>query len=483
MQYGFVIDQTRCIGCHACTVACKSENGVPLGDFRTWVKYTEAGAFPEVKRSFTVLRCNQCSAAPCVEICPVTALHKRPDGIVDVDPRICIGCKACMQACPYDALYLNDTTGTAQKCHFCAHRMEHGLAPACTAVCPTEALIPGDFDDPESRVSKMKRSQDLRVRKPEAGTGPNVFYVEAAAAGLDPLQTSAAGGYLWANQQPGPQLDAQLFEAFEQKAKARTVYDVAHPPLWGWMVSTYLFTKSLAAGIFLAGMAAGIPGLGIPMLSLFFLALTAVLLVGDLKRPDRFLSILLRPQWKSWLCKGAVILSAYGALLATRLPGWEHPARSLVTAIAATLTAGYTAWLFGQCKGRVLWMKQGLFGHLIVQAGVAGSGFLLLVHRAEGLRPLLAGSLLLHLVLTLLEGRLSPPGREAEFARTVRLVSHGPYAWRHWRVGVGIGILLPFALLCSDNPALWALAGVGALMGLYVEEDILVRAGQALPIS
>ena len=85
MQYGFVIDHRKCIGCHACTVACKSENEVPVGDFRTWVKYVDKGTFPEVKRHFTVLRCNHCDAAPCVEICPTVALHKRPDAIVDLD--------------------------------------------------------------------------------------------------------------------------------------------------------------------------------------------------------------------------------------------------------------------------------------------------------------------------------------------------------------------------------------------------------------
>ena len=155
MQLGFVIDHTRCIGCHACTVACKSENDVPLGDFRTWVKYTEVGEFPEVRRNFAVLRCNQCSDAPCMTICPTSALHKRPDGIVDLEQDNCIGCKSCMHACPYDALYINEANGTAEKCHFCAHRTEIGLAPACAVVCPTEAIIPGDFDDPTSVVSRM----------------------------------------------------------------------------------------------------------------------------------------------------------------------------------------------------------------------------------------------------------------------------------------------------------------------------------------
>ena len=140
MQLGFVIDQTRCIGCHACTVACKSENDVPVGDFRTWVKYTESGSFPAVRRGFSVLRCNQCTEAPCVEICPVTALSKHENGIVDVDPTVCIGCKGCTHACPYDAIYINAESGIAEKCHFCEHRTERGLAPACAVVCPTEAI-------------------------------------------------------------------------------------------------------------------------------------------------------------------------------------------------------------------------------------------------------------------------------------------------------------------------------------------------------
>ena len=85
MEYGFLIDHRKCIGCHACTVACKSENEVPVGDFRTWVKYVEKGVFPDTRRFFTVLRCNHCDAAPCVSICPVNALHKRQDKIVDLD--------------------------------------------------------------------------------------------------------------------------------------------------------------------------------------------------------------------------------------------------------------------------------------------------------------------------------------------------------------------------------------------------------------
>ncbi|MFO7540907.1 MAG: 4Fe-4S dicluster domain-containing protein, partial [Chloroflexota bacterium] len=101
-SYGFIIDNRKCIGCHACSTACKSENEVPLGVYRTWVKYVETGAFPNNRRHFQVTRCNHCANPPCVRICPTKAMYQRADGIVEFDPNVCIGCKACMQACPYD---------------------------------------------------------------------------------------------------------------------------------------------------------------------------------------------------------------------------------------------------------------------------------------------------------------------------------------------------------------------------------------------
>ena len=136
MNYGFVIDNRMCIGCHACTVACKSEHDVPIGVNRTHVKYIEKGEFPKSTREFSVHRCNHCADAPCVEICPTTALYTRADGIVDFDNDRCIGCKSCMQACPYDALYIDPETNTAAKCNYCAHKIDGGYEPACVVVCP-----------------------------------------------------------------------------------------------------------------------------------------------------------------------------------------------------------------------------------------------------------------------------------------------------------------------------------------------------------
>jgi Fe-S-cluster-containing dehydrogenase component/Ni/Fe-hydrogenase subunit HybB-like protein len=516
MQLGFVIDQSRCIGCHACTVACKSENDVPVGSFRTWVKYTEKGEFPSVKRSFSVMRCNQCTDAPCVSICPTGALEKRlADGIVDLDKEACIGCKSCMHGCPYDALYINDESGTAEKCHFCAHRTEVGLAPACAVVCPTEAIIPGDFDDPTSVVSRIVAGGATTVRKPEAATKPNVHYVAAAAENLDPTATTNDRGYLWSNRRPGMDMAAAEFAAMEQRAAApasvpRTTYDAEHTALWGWKISGYLLTKSIAAGALLALLLPALFGL-LPMpsatglavaaaIGLLFLTATSALLVLDLKRPDRFLYILLRPNFSSWLVKGTYLLMGYGALATACLALGLFdlvPTGALLSVLAgatcvfAALAACYTGWLFGQSKGRVLWMRRGLWAHLIVQAGLAGTSVLILIEplvlpggELETLRTLLVGWLGLHLAFMLAERFMAPQGREHEYHRVQALIERGPFAFRHWAVGFGLGIAAPVLLcLIPGVPLLAVGAALLALVGLASEEDLFVRAGQALPIS
>ncbi len=185
-KYAFVIDQRKCIGCHACTVACKAEHDVPIGVYRTWVKYVEKGEFPNSRRYFLVNRCNHCDDAPCVTICPTKALFKREDGIVDFDSSRCIGCKSCMQACPYDALYIDPYSHTAAKCNYCAHRTEIGLEPACVIVCPERAIIAGDMNNPASEIARIIAHEPVRVRKPEQGTRPKVFYLGADDATLDP---------------------------------------------------------------------------------------------------------------------------------------------------------------------------------------------------------------------------------------------------------------------------------------------------------
>lgn len=508
MRYGFVIDQRKCIGCHACTVACKEENRVPLGAFRTWVKSIERGTFPDTRRYFSVLRCNHCEYAPCVAICPTVALYRRPDGIVDFDGARCIGCKSCMQACPYDALYIDPDTHTAAKCHYCAHRVEAGLLPACVIVCPEQAIVAGDLHDPRSRIARLVATEQVQVRKPEQGTGPKVFYLGADTAALTPALQTPAVHYAYATR-PAADVDllrlaASVQEANGQPGTSRPTYDVPHQPRpWGWMVGAYLWTKSVAAGALLvaalgvlSGMATGgrLSGVSASLVALVFLALTAGLLVGDLKHPARFHYVLLRGNPSSWLYWGGWILMAMGlvsvAWLAAAVAG--RPGMLTVLAgpaiLAAAATAGYSAFLFGQCEGRDFWQSPLLLPHLLVAALVAGASALAIVHVAVGgeaakLPPLAVGlavALGAHAVLLIAE--LAGAHSNVDAGRAARLLTRGGLRRRFWWGAVVAGIVLPLLLVWLGSPGI-VLASALALAGLWMYEQAWLEAGQAIPLS
>ncbi len=490
MQYGFLIDHRSCIGCHACTVACKAENDVPVGSFRTWVKYVEKGRFPDVRRHFGVLRCNHCTSAPCVTICPVTALDKRQDGIVDIDRDVCIGCRACMQACPYDAIYLNEDMGAVEKCHFCAHRVEQNLEPACVIVCPEKAIVYGDLQDPKSRISHMVEERNTEVRRPEQGTGPNVHYVGHESSLLHPGATEQPETYLWSNRPP--EKPEPWPAGLPVMGDTKTVLDTGHKVEWGWPVALYLVTKGIAAGAaMLAPFVAqfGLTGFAanwLPeILALVFVTITTIFLVEDLTRPKLFLTLLTRGNRKSWLVKGAYILIAFSTTvtmtLASQWMGWEGLVGALrwVNAILGLGVAGYTAFLFGQCQGRNLWQSRALLPHLLLQALLCGSACLLpFAPDSLGLRVTFLAAALGHLLFALAERLKSHPtdnGRQAAaYLATVRWGGMQPY-----REGLLIGGVLA-ALL-----ALWApaLALVAVLFGLCLYEWAFVRAGQLPPLS
>ncbi len=480
MNYAFLIDNRSCIGCHACSVACKAEHEVPLGVARTWVKYIEKGVFPETRRSFTVTRCNHCEDAPCVEICPTTALFQRRDGIVDFDGRRCIGCKACMQGCPYDALYIDPQTETAAKCNYCAHRVEVGLEPPCVTVCPTQAIVAGDLDDPGSRLAHLVGRMPLQVRKPEKGTRPKVFYIEADASALVPAAAPPPSDYMWSQ---APQAAAPAPMPLTEDAGApRRTYGVKeqHRNSWGWKVSAYLWTKSIAAGAFavpallaLTDPAAYVLRPGASVIALLFLAATGLFLVVDLRQPKRFLWTLTRPQWRSWLVRGAYLITAYGLLLtlhvALGIRGAAPPTfLTATTLIAAALTAIYTAFLFGQSKGRDLWQSPLLGPHLAVQALVAGA----CLFAPSWLRWLLPLNGLL------VAGEVFGSHATADARRAAHLIQDDV----RFTTGVLVlGHLLPLSLLWTAPVSAESAARSLTLAGLLVWEHLYVQAPQRIP--
>lgn len=536
MRYGFVIDQRKCIGCHACTTACKSENEVAVGVFRTWVKYVESGNFPNARRHFSVLRCNHCEDAPCVNICPTQALFKRDDGIVDFDHRRCIGCKACMQACPYDALYIDPNNNTAAKCNYCVHRVEQDLLPACVVVCPEKAIIAGDMDDPASDIARLIGQEPVSVRKPEQGTKPKVFYLGAEDANLTPEALARGRSYLWSEVQDSSYVNgidhhnlnlssesyapevaaADVTPAWEddpalmKPGAPRVAYDVHHPQPWGWKVSTYLWTKSIAAGsLGLAGALAlfdwstdlGLLEVAAPILALFFITVTAVLLIADLKRPERFWYLLVKPNRTSWLALGGYVLAAFGALATVWLAAGAIDIDSEAIWVTlgilgiplAAAGAGYTAYLFGQAEGRDFWQSPLLLPHLLIQATVAGASMLLLVgvlldittNLAEVLTWILMGGLIANALVIFAELFSSHP--TTHIARAASSMTVGSYARIFWYGCILVGHVVPLVLatiyLSGGPMSAFEGAALLALIGLLAYEHAWIKAGQVVPLS
>jgi Fe-S-cluster-containing dehydrogenase component/formate-dependent nitrite reductase membrane component NrfD len=564
-NYGFLIDQSKCIGCHACSTACKSENQVPLGVYRTWVKYVETGSYPDVRRRFQVTRCNHCANPPCVRICPVTAMYQRADGIVEFDPSICIGCKSCMQACPYDSIYLDPETNTAAKCTFCAHRLDVGLEPACVVVCPEHAILAGDLNDPASEISRKLATAQVTVRKPEQGTAPKLFYINGNDWSLHPSAAPAHDSYMWADKiteqntslyelpvlQPtlenvgyagdggrsrrsltttaratsasgapiripreqgrplnGPiQIGGRIAEHMVQ-----TAYNAQHRINWHWELPAYLVTKNIAGGLFM------LLSLG-AMFNLFafdsaafltagftamvFMLITTILLIKDLSQPKRFLNILLRPQWKSWVARGAFILVGFTAVAglwwllegAARVGVLPLETVSAVRTFAAWIvfplalfTVIYTAFLLGQAEGRDMWQSNLLPFQLFTQSAMVASGVFIILNLfvpyPESLSSLLfrlfPASIAVNLLMTF-------AGRFNSFASEVALLGYremtsGRFRAHYWWGGIALGHLLPLALIFILPPSM-PLAAVCAAIGLFFYGYAFVMAPQYVPNS
>ncbi|MEZ5048725.1 MAG: NrfD/PsrC family molybdoenzyme membrane anchor subunit [Saprospiraceae bacterium] len=537
MKYGFVIDNRKCIGCHACTTACKSEHQVPVGVNRTWVKQVEKGTFPDTRRLFSVMRCNHCTDAPCVEICPTEALHYRPDGIVDFDNDRCIGCKSCMQACPYDALYINPENSTAAKCNYCAHRVDAGIEPACVVVCPEHAIISGDMDNPESEIAQLLSRQAVKVRKPEKGTNPNLFYIDGDDASLIPTATDRSRVTMWSSQALGvghyaKEAEKMAFSSEDVVAEAiklngsyesqkgkvtapksievlmdskKQVYNTPDKGiLWGWEVSGYVWTKAIAAGSILVPAIASLftentispntwmlsAGIG-----LIFLMFTGLLLVKDLDRPDRFLYVLLRPHWGSWLVKGGYAITVYGGvlslLLAAEYFNWDALVTPLIVVsfVFAIVVAVYTAFLFAQAKGRDFWQSPTLALHMVIHSLMAGAAVYMLLTSLsviDGtfdnyLRTFGIISIVANLVTIAVELLTTHPTTDAKMV--VSMITKGRYKNEFWFVTILIGNLIPLALLIFNYSDMTAMiSAIALLIGIYSSNKIWVEAPQRISL-
>ena len=503
-NYGFAIDLRKCIGCHACTIACKSEHDIPVGVNRCWVKTVEKGTFPQTQRLFFPVLCNQCTDAPCVTICPTNALYKRRDGIVDLNGEACIGCRARMAACPYDQLFIDPNTRTAEKCNFCANRVENRLEPACVSVCPTECRIFGDLDDPSSEVAQIVQREAFMLRKPEKGTGPKIFYLGADEAAIRP--EIALRPFMFREGQVHMRPLGSPDPRQGEPGDPRVDYDVPHKQAWGFDLVLYLLFKGISTGamflsalLWFMGDRTPLIGLAGPVISVAFAIATAVVLVIDLERPERFFYILTRPNWSSWLARGAFLLTGHSGIaslwVVAYLMGWSEALVWLAPlAMAAAFAAtAYTGFLFAQGLGRDLWQGPLAGVDLIAQAVAEGAAALFIVGALVGtpspelvrvLAWTLFASVAVHLMLILFENVLAvSPTMHHELA--VQTIRRGAYARLFWGLAIGIGGLLPLLLIpmAPLTPLVTVVASVLALVGGFAWEYVWVEAGQSVPLS
>jgi formate-dependent nitrite reductase membrane component NrfD len=403
--------------------------------------------------------------------------------------------------------------GTAAKCHFCAHRTEVGLEPACVIVCPEHAIIAGDLSDPASEVAQLLAREPVRVRKPEQGTQPKLYYIDADESAIVPTAARHESIYMWSQRNASVHGGGALYPLDSPllQKDAVAAYDVSHARPWGWQVPAYSWTKSIGSGALAIPAIAMVFGklsgdrlrdITLATIALLFTALTTVLLVWDLDHKERFLRVVFMPQSKSWLARGAFILIAYSGLcsvfwlaavlglsVATSILLWP-------TVVVGFCAAAYTAFLFGQCEGRDLWQTPLLPAHLIIQALLCGSAVLALLPDALGgsvqtlsvAVPALAVILGLHLLM--LVGEVAMPHTTDNARYGARLMTHGPFARAFWGGGVVAGGIIPLLLLlyarlffAAPNRITAGFASVLALVGLLIFEWCFVMAGQSVPNS
>jgi formate-dependent nitrite reductase membrane component NrfD len=338
------------------------------------------------------------------------------------------------------------------------------------------------------------------VRRAEKDTRPKLFYKGAHQATLDPIAARRPEGgiFMWSEQGSLPhQVTSGHPGAANSSAAAVLAYDVPHRAPWDWRLSLYTWTKGVASGAYLVPSLLVLVGalaessplwrFAAPVVAGMFLALTGVILIADLDHPERFYLIFMRPQWRSWLVRGAFIIAAYSAVLALHfLSSFAAESAAWRRVLLAPglplgiVTAIYTAYLFAQAKARDLWQNPLLPPHFLVQALLAGSAAMLPVaiwldaEAADALADVLAASCLVHLLLVAGEVTLTHPTAHARLA--VEEMTEGPYRRFFW-AGVTL-VAIAFAA-----PWLGVVSAPLALAGLLAHEHAYVQAGQSVPLA
>jgi hypothetical protein len=395
--------------------------------------------------------------------------------------------------------------------------------------------VSGDLDDTDSKIAQIVANEQTLVRKPEKMTDPNLYYVNGSTEMLDPNATNQENKYVWSEQSSGVGHFAKYAEqrvadsdtenlliqlAMETSAKTgkpidqraidsvaqeiqqdidtqgvRRVYDTpSKGVLWGWEVPVYVCTKAIATGTFLImavwnwvnggiDVASEMNGL---FITLAFIGLTGGLLIKDLDRPDRFLYVLLRPQWKSWLVRGAYIITGFGGIVVLKL--LDNYFRlgldwlMIPGMILAIFGAIYTAFLFSQARARDLWQSS-IFSavHMLVHALMAGSVVMMLILPGSmmWMTLLLEFSILFNILLISKEILL--PHDTPDSRKTVELMTKGYYSKYFW-VGIIIGSVAPIILL-NAYPSLTLIAGGFAIVGIFLTEFVRIRVPQMIPLS
>lgn len=490
MAWAKIIDLDVCNGCHACTDACRAEFGVPLGFDRSVVRVAELGPAPDAVRAFQVLRCVQCADAPCSTICPTGALVQRPDGIVDVAGDACIGCRACLAACPYDALFINPDEGTAEKCNLCAHRLDVGLAPACAVACPTQAIWVGPSNAPETSGDRLHRLRS------ELGTHPAM----AITGGRVELRVGRIlapppGGIFPDGEQPAPAAppDPDAIAPGATAASVVLAWDRPHRVAWDLRFSLAAWTRALAAGVYLVPAALVLGGLlpdssalwrlVAPMLAGLYAVASAGLSLGDLEHPRRLLRLITGFQWQSWLARGFLLFCAFAALLALHLFSalLQVPATAALAlpgSLLALALPGHTAFLLRQCRGRTLWHGPTALARMMTQPIAAGAATLLpfanlfAPHSAWAISSAVALGSVGYFLLALWE--LTHPPADAVGAAAHRVLSGG--AFRGFAIA---GLVCVFFGVAAPLAGAWISPFV--LAGVLLFEYAYVQAGQFHP--